>query len=466
VRTAAYDTLAAALDIGRRELVAMVGGGGKTGALRLLAGELAAAGSKVIATTTTAMHLRELSAVGPVVWDSGDRPLADGVEAALTEWGAAGVAAAPGAEGKVVGLSPEAVDALWTGDIGAVADYVIVEADGSRGKPLKAFGPGEPRVPSATTIVVQVAGLDAIGMPLDEEHVHRAELAAAALGVPLGSTVTVGLFAECLREQTRFLAKYCGSARIVTMLNKAEGAEREASGLQVASDLLASAGGRRDHARPDAAVVGSLRERRFTRVWRGKGLVTAIVLAAGLSTRMGGQKVLLPLKGRPLVQWVVDAALGSQAARTVVVVGHEAGPVIQALEGRPLTVVPNPDHAQGMSTSLRAGVQAAGECEAVVFLLGDQPFVTSGLVDLLIEAFRETGSAVVRPLVGGQPANPVLMSAALFPEILAQSGDVGGREIVDRHPGEVCLVPVDDRRAILDIDVLTDYAAAAEEICE
>jgi len=122
VRTAAYDTLAAALDLRSRELVAMVGGGGKTAALHLLAEELAAAGSRVIATTTTAMHLRELAAVGPVVLDSGDRPLADKVKAALTERGVAGVAAAPGAEGKVVGLSPGVVDGLWMGDIGVVAD--------------------------------------------------------------------------------------------------------------------------------------------------------------------------------------------------------------------------------------------------------------------------------------------------------------------------------------------------------
>jgi len=189
--------------------------------------------------------------------------------------------------------------------------------------------------------------------------------------------------------------------------------------------------------------------------------VAAIVLAAGLSTRMGEQKVLLPLDGRPLVQWVVDAALRSRAAKTIVVVGHEAGLVVEVLEGRPLTVVVNSDYERGMSTSLQAGVRAAGDgCDAAIFLLGDQPFVTSALVDRLIDRFAETRSAVVRPLVGDQPANPVLMGAVLFPEILAQRGDVGGREIVAQHAGEICLVPVDDPRVIVDIDSPGDFAAA------
>ena len=190
--------------------------------------------------------------------------------------------------------------------------------------------------------------------------------------------------------------------------------------------------------------------------------VTAIVLAAGCATRMGCQKVLLELRGRSLVQRVVDAALGSRATRTIVVVGHEAGPVTDDLAGRPVTVVVNPVYATGMSTSLQAGVLAAGACDAAVFLLGDQPYVTATLIDQLIDGFAETRKAVVRPMVGTRPANPVLLSAALFPEILEQRGDVGGREIVERHPAEVCLVPLDDPTLVLDIDSREDYEAARE----
>jgi molybdenum cofactor cytidylyltransferase len=191
--------------------------------------------------------------------------------------------------------------------------------------------------------------------------------------------------------------------------------------------------------------------------------VTAVVLAAGRATRMGGQKLLLPLAGRPVVQWVVDAALGSTAKETIVVVGHEAGRLREALAGRRVTVVVNTRYEQGLSTSLQAGVRAAGEtCDAAIFLLGDQPFVTSALLDRLIDGFAETGKRVVRPVVDDEPANPVLMSAELFPEILEQCGDVGGREIVARYADDVSLVPVDDPRLAVDIDSVEDYEAARE----
>lgn len=195
---------------------------------------------------------------------------------------------------------------------------------------------------------------------------------------------------------------------------------------------------------------------------RAPASVAAIVLAAGRATRMGSQKVLLELKGRSLVQRVADAALCSRAAKTIVVVGYEAGPVKDQLVGRPVTVVVNPDYAAGMSTSLQAGIRAAGACDAALILLGDQPYVTATLLDRLIEAFRETGKAVVRPLAGDRPANPVLLSAALFPEILAQQGDVGGREIVARHASEVCLVRLVDPTLVVDIDSPQDYEEAKE----
>lgn len=193
------------------------------------------------------------------------------------------------------------------------------------------------------------------------------------------------------------------------------------------------------------------------------GSVAAIVLAAGQATRMGSQKLLLPLQGRPLLTWAVDAALSSAVGDTYVVVGHEAEAVIAALGDRPVTVVKNPDYHLGMSTSLQAGLRAASTGrDAVIFLLGDQPFVTGALLDRLIEQFAGTGSMVVRPAVGGRPANPVLMSAALFPEILAQRGDVGGREIVERHLDDATLVPVDDPLVAVDIDTAQDYEAAGE----
>ena len=189
--------------------------------------------------------------------------------------------------------------------------------------------------------------------------------------------------------------------------------------------------------------------------------VAGIVLAAGRATRMGGSKVALPLEGRAMVTRVVDAALGSQLAETVVVVGNDADTVCELLRDRPVRTVKNAEFARGMSTSMHAGLEAIGhECDAALFMLADQPFVTTALIDLLIEAFARSGQAIVRPEVSGRPANPVLMPARLFAELLEESGDRGGRRVIHRHAAELCLVPVHDPLLVTDVDSPEDYERA------
>jgi molybdenum cofactor cytidylyltransferase len=176
---------------------------------------------------------------------------------------------------------------------------------------------------------------------------------------------------------------------------------------------------------------------------------------------MGEQKLLLPLGGKRLVEWATDAALGARVTETIVVLGCEAEAVREALGDRPVRIVINPAYAQGMSASLQAGVRAAGpDCDAAVFLLGDQPFVPSALVDRLIETFAGTDALIVRPAIGDRVVHPVLMSAVLFPEILEQRGDVGGREISERHRRRQVTVPWGADRPPLDIDTGDDYQAA------
>ena len=240
----------------RREVVAMVGAGGKTSALRLLAAELEAAGSSVIATTTTAMYVRELVAVGPLVLEAEEGRVSGALREALSARRVVAVAAGPAPGGKVTGLPAAAVDSLWEAGL---ADYLLVEADGSRGLPFKAFGPGEPQVPAVTSTVVQVAGLEVIGRPLTGEHVHRAERMAEALSVPLGCEVTPRLFVDGLRLQLATLRSERLAPRIVTLLNGTDSPAAESLGLAVAEELLERDGG------AIVVVLASLRERRAAR---------------------------------------------------------------------------------------------------------------------------------------------------------------------------------------------------------
>ena len=478
MRTEEHESLTRALGVRPRELVSLVGGGGKSGALRILASEATGGGGPdpgagVLATTTTAMFLSQLQAVGPVLMGPELGGLLTALPRALAAGGPLAAARDLGDNGKVTGLPVEWVDEVW--DAG-VAGLVLVEADGSRSLSLKAFGPREPQVPDRTTVIVQVAGLDVLGAPLDGAHVHRVESLMAALSeqaresggslfdLPeIGRPVTAGLFVAALRVQLGVLRSRWPAARIVILLNKAEDEECRGAGLEIGALLLGVGSedeGRRDPS-PEAVVVGSLQRAEFTRCTGDAPLVSAVVLAAGRSTRMGAQKLLLPVEGRPMVERVVAAAEGSAAAETVVVVGSEAGAVRAAVGGHPVRIVMNPDHERGMSTSLRAGVSALPPgCEAVLFVLGDQPFITSAVMDRLIGRFAEAGAGIVRPLAGGGPAHPVLMAAKYFPEIMALEGDVGAREILARHEEDVTYVELDDPRSTLDVDTLADYEAA------
>ena len=473
---------AAALCLGSRELVAIVGSGGKTSLLQFLARELAGAGNRVVATTTTAMFLEQLTCLGPIVVQSELTALQAELTACFELTDAdgheVGEAGGPGAriiavatdlapDGKVVGVPSD-----WPGRIFAdrTADYVLVEADGSQHKSLKAFAAHEPVVPPASTVIVQVAGLDVVGEPLSSEFVHRAEILSQQLGVAIGTPLTMAMFRDCLLEQVREIRRRWPATRIVTVLNKADGPTLEAAGSAVAEELLLAVRG------PDSAVVASCREGSLRRVAgeseqsgaavgaasregdKDAPFVTAIVLAAGRAERMGRQKLLLPFRGRPLVRWAVEAALGSKAEETIVVVGSEADQVSAALDGLPIRLVRNVDYAQGMSTSLKAGVKAASDGrDAVLFILGDQPLVSSAVVDDLIGAFARDGKSIVRPLVKGRPAHPVLMSADLIPEILGETGDLGGRFILERRAEDVWYVQMDEEPIDLDVDSREDY---------
>jgi molybdenum cofactor cytidylyltransferase len=190
-------------------------------------------------------------------------------------------------------------------------------------------------------------------------------------------------------------------------------------------------------------------------------MIVAIVLAAGASTRMGRQKLLLPMAdGRPLVRVAVEQVLAAGIDDTVVVLGREAEAVARTLVGLPVRTVVNPRYAEGQSTSVRAGIDAlpAGT-EAAVIALGDQPLPDPGVIRRLVAAFRTTRQPIVVPVYRDGRGNPVLFAATLFAELRAVTGDRGGREVIAQDPGRVAEVALDAAMPA-DIDTPEDYDAA------
>jgi molybdenum cofactor cytidylyltransferase len=186
-------------------------------------------------------------------------------------------------------------------------------------------------------------------------------------------------------------------------------------------------------------------------------MITAVVLAAGLARRMGRQKLLLPLQGRPVIRWSVDAIL-PHVDEVVVVTGHEAAAVRAALAGLTVRFAHNERPEEGQGSSIAVGVAAlAPGTDAVLVALGDQPRLPAMAIPGLLEAFRRGGAAIVAPVYRGIQGTPVVFGAAVFSELLALTGDGGARTVVRARPERVREVafdlPMPD-----DVDTPEDYA--------
>jgi probable selenium-dependent hydroxylase accessory protein YqeC len=242
-----------ALGLESRRYVHLIGGGGKTTLMFAAARALATAGRTVLTTTTTRI-LWPASGESECVVQGGEATalVADlrGVFRAHRHVTAVG--GEPGPARKVAGLAPDVLDALVAA---RVAAHVLVEADGSAGRPLKAHGPHEPVVSARADLVVAVVGVTCLGAPMDDAHVHRAALLRERLGCPVGARVAPGDVAGILLHPQGWLERVGGSTEVVVLVNQADTPERLAAARGLAAVL-------RDHDRQRRLariVVGDVR---------------------------------------------------------------------------------------------------------------------------------------------------------------------------------------------------------------
>ncbi len=183
--------------------------------------------------------------------------------------------------------------------------------------------------------------------------------------------------------------------------------------------------------------------------------VGAIVLAAGQSRRMGAiNKLLAEIDGAPMVARALDATLASSVTSVVVVTGHEAERVHAVLADRAVTFAHNPDYAEGLSTSLAAGLAALPQdCDAVVICLGDMPRVKPGHINKLIAAFNPVeGRAICVPTWRGKRGNPVLFARRFLTEMVDVRGDIGARHLIGEYDEFVAEVAMEDDGVMIDVD--------------
>jgi molybdenum cofactor cytidylyltransferase len=164
--------------------------------------------------------------------------------------------------------------------------------------------------------------------------------------------------------------------------------------------------------------------------------------------------------GKPMIARVVDNVLSCQARPVLVVTGHRGEDIRAALAGRPVTFVEAPDHAAGLSASLKAGIAALpAEVAAALVCLGDMPLVTGRVLDRILTAYDpDEGRAIVLPTHQGRAGNPVLWDRAFFAEILSLTGDTGARSLLRRHAEQVAEVEAGDDSVLRDFDTVDSLA--------
>jgi len=435
--------LSDALRISSRLSCAFVGAGGKSALMGRVAAELAGELPVVLSTTTRiALHQRQLATHHLILQDKVELPaLRPFLESPGTILLTGRVA--PG-EPKWLGLDPSILE-LVRRLVSQAGGVLLVEADGARGRSVKAPAEHEPVIPAFTDLVVLVAGIDAVGQPIRSAIVHRPERVAALLGVPETERLTPAALGRVISSGEGGLQSVPRAAEVRAALNKVETDSGEADARQVAAQVL-------KESRVRAVVLASALGAQPVRAVIGR--VPGIVLAAGGSSRMGQSKQLLVWKGRPLVWHAVNTARRAGLNPVVVVLGPEAAKVRQALSDQPVVFIENPNWAMGQSTSVQAGLRAVERvAEAVVFLLCDTPFVTPELIQTLIGEHQQTLTPIVAPRIEDRWANPVLFDRLTFEAFAGLSGDRGGRALFERF--RMAGIAADPRIGV-DIDTAAD----------
>jgi len=458
--------LSSALRLAPGQTVAFTGAGGKTAALRRLVQELAP-DTPLLLTTTTRLGKEQNSLAAKHIVLIGDRPLPDLAAALVLHRSVLVTGELLEAEGKWT--APAHLPALRQAaqQAGAV---LLIEADGARGRSFKAPAKHEPLVPDFAELVVPVAGLDAVGQPIDSAAVHRPERVSNLLGLPMQERLLPEHLARVLASTQGGLRNVPRQAAVRVLLNKCDAEGRLADGRKVAGELLnavgsasgsSSAAGVQELPSPhliQAVILASLEADPPVREVHGR--VAGIVLAAGESSRLGVPKQLIPWRGRPLVWHAAQAARQAGLSPVVVVIGAWGDQVRMALEGEPVTLVENPVWQAGQSTSVRLGLaEVDAQAEAAAFLLSDTPMVTGELIRQLLHTHQETLAPLVAPRAGGRRANPVFFDRRTFADLRELEGDQGGRALFERY--EPAWVDW-DASVLLDLDTIEDLQRLRE----
>jgi molybdenum cofactor cytidylyltransferase len=409
--------LSDALRVESGHVIAFVGAGGKTSAIRRLVTELSGELPVLItASTKLALHEENIADEHEIIEDAG------GLISVLSNWNR---------DRTMLLTAPQLVgEPKWDGlPLAQLQDVIefsrekkvvlLIEADGAAGRSLKAPADHEPALPHNLDILVPVVGIDAVGESVDGDAVMRAEQLRRLVEIEPGTLLTAQHIADLLKHPDGGLKALPLHAVLRVLINKVTRKDRLSVAQRIADLAL-------EEPKIESVVIGTVQAKDPVREVRSR--VAAIVLAAGKSKRFKRNKLLEEWKGKPLLEHVLDAVRTSKVQRRLLVLGHDQEKVLKSVDHAGFEIVHNPGWKQGQSTSVQVGLeQVVGEVGAAVFPLGDMPGVDADLIDTLIDRHAATLAPIVAPKVNGEWGNPVLFDLVTFPAFSELMGDRGAK---------------------------------------
>ena len=463
--------------------VALAGSGGKTTAIFLIARELLdrkkntgedlpEANQTVIVTTTTHFGISQIS-LADKHWILDPNQVFK--DSHLFQSGVQ-LITGPIKDGKTNGLDAKQIIALhqYCRDHNL---FLLIEADGSRQRPVKAPASHEPAIPDISELVIYITGLTGLDKPLNETVAHRPEIFSRLAGFRLEDRITMEGLIKVLTHPDGGLKNIPLNSRRAIILNQVDTPGLDALAQSMVEPLLGVFSSvviaslkpnihELPNMKPDEAnllpQIHSVRER-----------IAGIILAAGESKRFGTPKQLLLWRGVPFTQAVVSTALSAHLDPVIVVVGAQANLVMGTIDDLPVKMVVNEEWSHGQSSSIRAGLLALDEIPTTrtrpgpnlpwidlvggaVFLLADQPQIPASVVAALLELHSSGLAPITAPLVVNERrANPVLFDRDTFPDLKSLTGDGGGRKLFSKYP--VTYLPWHDKNLLVDVDEPEDY---------
>ncbi len=440
-----------------KEVIVLCGGGGKTTTMYALAKALAQKKRRIIVTTTTKIMQPTAQQVDRLI-DGDEKHILDTLrqEGAPAPGEIVAVLSDVQHNKKALGIDPHLCDTLFYQDY---CDYLIVEADGAARKPFKAPADHEPVIPDTCTTLMYICGIDAVDKPLDPQYCHRPERIQALTGLAFGQLVTEQAVAQVVASPQGGKKGYKPGMRFIAMINKADDSSAVNKAVSLAGEMLAAG--------VEETVVSAVGCGRMAIIHRRRKPVAGIILAAGRSSRMGVNKLLLPWNnGNTVLDEVIKQASAAGISPLYLVSGAERERIEKIAATQGISSVFNADYAAGQSTSLQAGLRLLDDHMAAMYILGDQPLIPASIYRRVLKAYQLSDKDIVVPcLSDGRRGNPTIFGPNMRRDIKALQGDIGARPLIKRYESKVDFVPIEDFSICIDIDSREQYEKYRRDIC-